>query len=242
MMLASAAGDDGMVARLEQAMLWILAFFVFVLPLVEAPKNLAAAAFIVAWVAHAIRTRDAGGPWNRYDTMFAVVLASALASGLSGYAGDVKGVFRVFLVGWVVSRTTLSREAARLVPMAGCVGVLLAIAIGAVPFLRGTKTFLELPSVGHVNQSALYIAIMTAAAFGWWLQGVQSRQGKRFRLMLGFSATVCCAALLAGGSRAAAGAAAIAAVPIAIAVLGTGQSAARRPRSVPGRRTCPTAS
>lgn len=227
-MAAVAPPTDRLAARLVEGMLWILAFFVFSLPLVEAPKNLAAVLYILAWAVYAVRTRDFGGRWNRYDSVFLAILASGVASGIAGYAGDVSGVFRVFLLGWVISRAPLSPKAARVLPAAACIGVLIAIAMAAVPFLRGTKSFLELPSVGHVNQSALYIGILTPCAFGWWLQGAQAGQGKRMRLAMGVSAAVCCAALLAGGSRAAAGAAAIASVLMAIAILGTGQSAVRR--------------
>lgn len=223
-LVSGVAGDDGMADKLQRAMLWILAFFVFALPLVEAPKNVAAVAYILVWAAYALRTRDFGGAWNRYDTAFALMLASGVASGLAGFAGDVGGVFRVYLVGWVISRSTLPRDAERLLPLSACAGVVIAILMAAVPMLTGEKTFLELRSVGQVNQSAMYIGIMAAAAFGWWLQCVQSGESPRMRTMLGVSATVCCAALLAAASRAATGGAAVAAVIIAAAVVGGGQN------------------
>lgn len=213
---------------LQQAMLWTLAFFLFILPLEEAPKNLAAVVFVVLWGVHAVRSRDLGGRWNLYDTAFAFVLASALVSGLAGYAGDVKGVFRVFLLAWLASRIPLPQRAARILPAAACIGVVVAIALAAVPLLRGTKTFLELRSVGQVNQSALYIAILAASTFGWWLQAAQSGQGGRLRTGLGFAAIVCCAGLLVGASRAAVVAAGIAVVVIAIGILSSGGTARAR--------------
>ena len=179
-------------------------------------------------LAQVVRTRDFGGRWNRYDTVFAFVLASGLVSGLAGYAGDVKGVFRVFLLAWVASRAALPQRAARVLPISACIGVVLAILCAAVPVLRGTKTFLELPSVGQVNQSALYIAILTAAAFGWWLQGAQSGHGSRMRIGMGLAATICCAALLVGASRAAVVATAVAVVLIAMGVLSAGGTARAR--------------
>jgi O-antigen ligase len=210
--------------RLQQAMLWLLAFFLFALPLVEAPKNLAAAAYLLVWGLYVGRTRDFGGPWNRYDTVFAATLASATVSGLAGYYGDVPGVYRVFLLAWAVSRTPLPESSRRLLPLSACLGVVLAIVIAAVPFLDGRKTFLELLSVGHVNQSALYIAIMTACAFGWWLQSALAGSDARMRWSLAISAVVCCAALLAGASRAAEGAGALAALVIVGGVLSSGRS------------------
>lgn len=206
---------------LQHLMLGLLAFFLFSLPLVEAPKNFAAGLYLLAWVVRAVRSRDFGGRWNRFDTAFALVLVSALASGMAGYGGDLHGVFRVFLIGWAVSRAPLPVRAGLVLPLAACAGVVVAIVIAAVPFLDGTRHFLELPSVGHVNQSALYIAILAAAAFGWWLQG--SHQGGRRRAALALAATVCGAALLAGGSRAAVGAAGVAAVLIAAGILAAGR-------------------
>jgi O-antigen ligase len=206
-------------AKLEAAMLWTLAFFLFSLPLVEAPKNISAVLYVVLWLAYGVRTRNFGGPWNRYDTVFTIFLASALASGLSGFPKDVPSVFRMVLVAWAVSRSPAATREPKLLTAATCIGTVVSIAIAAVPFLRGTKQFLELPSVGHANQSALYIAIMTVAAFAWWLQGTQGGLGQRARAGLAFTAVLCCAALLAGGSRAAAGASAVAAVVIAAAIV-----------------------
>jgi O-antigen ligase len=225
---ALAPPESTLEQALQQAMLWTLAFFLFILPLEEAPKNLAAVVFVVLWVVHAVRTRDVGGRWNLYDTTFAFVLASGVVSGLAGYAGDIKGMVRVFLLAWLASRTALPQRAASVLPISACVGVVVAIACGFVPLLRGAKTFLELPSVGQVNQSALYIAILAACTFGWWLQRAQSGQGGRMRTGMGLAAIICCAGLLVGASRAAVVATGLAVVVIAIGVLSTGGTARAR--------------
>ena len=44
--IAVAQPQDRLAAKLETAMLYVLAFFLFTLPLVEAPKNIAAVAYI----------------------------------------------------------------------------------------------------------------------------------------------------------------------------------------------------
>jgi O-antigen ligase len=214
--------------RLQQAMLALLAFFVFALPLVEAPKNIAAGIFVAAWAWRAAITRDLGGRWNPIDTAFALMLASALASGLAGYAGDVSGVFRVFLLAWVVSRSRFDEQRFAVLAGAACLGLLVALPFAAIPFLRGTRQFFELPSVGQVNQSALYIAILTASAFGWWLQGARSGQAGRRRAGLALCATVFCAALLVSASRAAWVACAVAVALIVACVAMKGRDAALR--------------
>jgi O-antigen ligase len=189
--------------KLGRALLVLLALFLFVLPIFEAPKNVAAVLFLVVWCARAAVTRDLGGPWNRYDTAFLLVLASATASGLAGYAGDVKGVYSVVLLSWLVSRSPLGQREFRPLALAACLGLLLAIPDAAWNLLRGNKMFFELHSVGQVNQSALYMAVLAPAATGWWFQ--LARSGERGFARTGFavSAAVFWGALLISASRAA---------------------------------------
>lgn len=214
--------------KLQQAMLVLLAVFLLTLPLVEAPKNIVAGLYLVLWTWRGRITGDFGGRWSRFDTAFALMIGSAVLSGLAAYAGDVTGVLRVVVLGWLVSRSRLSMRHVRLLPTVACLGLLAAIALASVPFLKGSKSFLELHSVGHANQSALYIAIMTAIAFGWWLQGVQVGQTWHRRAALGMCAAVFCAALLAGGSRAAMVATAGAVTVILAVVLTCGGESRRR--------------
>jgi hypothetical protein len=197
-------------SRLRTAMVTCLGVFLFTLPLLEAPKNIALGVYIVLWCALAAVRRDLGGRWDRFDTAFAAVLASAVISGLGGYAGDVSGVLRVVVLGWLVKRAPLDKRDAPVLAAAAGLGLVLAILMGAMPFLRRDRMFLELPSVGHVNQSALYIAILSAAAFGWWWQRAQAaKQGWRRWLLASFTSFFG-AALLVGASRAAILAAAVA--------------------------------
>lgn len=195
--------------RLRTAMVVALGLFLFTLPLVEAPKNLAIGAYVLLWCAQAALRRDLGGRWDRFDTAFAAMLASAVISGAAGYAGDVSGVIRVFVVAWLVKRAPLEKNDAPVLAAAAGLGLLVAIPLGAVPFLRRERMFLELPSVGHVNQSALYVAIMSAAAFGWWWQRAQAaKEGWRRWLLASFT-VLFAATLLVGASRAAILAAAV---------------------------------
>ena len=212
--------------RLRTAMAVVLGIFLFTLPLVEAPKNLAIGVYFLMWCAHALATRDVGGRWDRFDSAFLAMLASAVASGLAGYAGDVSGVIRVIGMAWLVKRAPFEKKHVPALAAAAGLGLLIAIPMGAVPFLRRDRLFLELPSVGHVNQSALYIAIMAAAAFGWWLQRAQAAKEGWRRWLLASFATLFCAALLVGASRAAILAAALA---MGVIVIGTRKRAAPRP-------------
>jgi O-antigen ligase len=182
--------------------LWILlCFFLFILPVGEGPKNIAAVFYLLLWMFRAAWTRDAGGSWDRFDTVFAFVMGSAALSAAAGYSGDLMGVVRVFGVAWVTKRIVFSRREQMTLLAAGSVGLVVALAMAAVPFMRGSKTFLELPSVGHVNQSALYIAVLACAALGWSLQGRQ--WGRAWFASSVASALLFGLALLVSASRAA---------------------------------------
>lgn len=208
-------------ARLQQAMLAFLALFFFTLPLVEAPKNLAAVLFLAAWSACAAVTRDLGGRWNRYDTAFATVLASALISGLAGYAGDLGGVFRVLVMAWVLSRSSLGERDFWPLAFAASAGLLIGIPPATWHLLNGTRQFFELNSVGQVNQSALYLAILAAAVFGWWLQLACAGQRGRARTWFALTAIVFWGALLLSASRAAILAAGVAVLLAVVAIAWT---------------------
>jgi len=97
-------------------------------------------------------------------------VASAIASSAAGYAGDLSATLRMLGLAWVVKRSWFQAEQGQRLMLIGSVGLLVALAIGVVPFLRGLKTYLELPSVGHVNQSALFIATLATAALGWCMR------------------------------------------------------------------------
>src|SRR4051794_41897181 len=59
--------------RAELAALVALCFF---LPLYEAPKNLAWAAYVLIWLANRFRVRNFGGPWDTWDTLIALWIGS----------------------------------------------------------------------------------------------------------------------------------------------------------------------
>ena len=212
--------------RLRQAMLLFLAAFVFTLPLVEAPKNLAFGLYLVAWCARAAVSGDFGGRWDRFDTAFAFVLGSAILSAYGGYTGDISGVGRVVGFAWLAKRAPFSGKEGRVLAAAACAGLLVALPIGALPFFRRQTQFLELPSVGHVNQSAIYMALLAAAAFGWWLQGARAGQGGWRRWGLAACATLFGMALLVSASRAAILAGAAAGLVVLVTV-GAGSAGAQ---------------
>ena len=155
----------------------LVAFCVF-LPVAEAPKNLAWIAYGVTWLVNRVRSRDAGGRWRAWDWLAlgwigSAYLAAAFA-GLDGRAwaktGDV-AVEGVLL--WLVMRAGYGETEQRWV-----LGALVGATLGGLLYgywrlwtgAAGSGT-LQLYSVGHVNHTAIYIAIVLGLSVGWLIAG-----------------------------------------------------------------------
>ena len=164
----------------------------FVLPLVEAPKTLFAALFALAWIIGRLRDRNWGGRWDAWDTMFALWFASGLA--VAAFAGikyqewrGASDLLRYVALGWLVKRGGYNERtwvAVLVALVAGTAGALVLgywiwflkhlavrldapqLAVADLLLRMRTGIMLELKSVGHVNHSAIYLAIATGAAAG----------------------------------------------------------------------------
>ncbi len=223
-MTGAAPAARGSIERgLQQAQLVLLGLFLFSLPLLEAPKNIAVALYLAVWCLRAGLTGQLGGRWDRFDTAFAAVFASAAASALLGYRDDLSGVFRVVAMAWAVKRSDLPVRHARMLVGITCASTAIGLAVGLKWLVDGERPFLELPSVGHTNQSALYLTILVIAVFGWWRQGPvmwPSAWGRRALLASGLLFML---ALLVSTSRAAMAAAIAGMVLLALAVRASGR-------------------
>lgn len=152
---------------MEAALLVALAFF---LPLWEAPKNLVAAAYVITWLANRVRACDFGGPWDRWDTLIAAWIGSGFA--VATFAGihvqEWRGALdlvRYGLVLWCLKRSRPGDT----VLVAIFVVTVFATAVGLAWgywnwAFEPRRQFIELHSVGHVNHSAIYLAIVLGMA------------------------------------------------------------------------------
>lgn len=166
--------------------------FAFVLPIVEAPKQVFAALYAIAWLVYRLRDRDWGGRWDAWDSLFALWFASGIA--VAAFAGiryhewsGASDLLRYVLLGWLVKRGGYGERTWVALLVAIVFGTACALAlgywvwflrhllvwqqIGSVPlfdvlFRVRTLIPLELKSVGHVNHSAIYLAIATGGAAG----------------------------------------------------------------------------
>jgi len=186
----------------------LLAALLFTLPLFEVPKHL----FWLAWVIVAGRAlwRERGAPGGAlsvWDAVFAALLGAVLLAGLGtdappGWraAGDI---LRLVSVPWLMLRRGYRAADCRLPLLAALAGTGLASLWGMVRVLRAdTPVFLQLNSVGHVNHSAIYLAMSVGLALAAWA-GFAARASGRVRWLIAGSGLIGLLALFVSGSRAA---------------------------------------
>ena len=164
-------------SRLAQLETLVICAFAFVLPQFEAPKNLLWIAYIVLWIVNRWRARDFGGPWDSWDSLIAAWIASAYVSAF--FAGlhrsewiSAFDVVRYGSVLWMMRRSGYCETTLRYLFAFLIFGTLAALLRGYyeilfVPRADGQRRYLGLNSVGHVNHSAIYVAIAFGAALAW---------------------------------------------------------------------------
>jgi O-antigen ligase len=224
-------------SRYELAALCAL---LFVLPIFEVPKHLAWVAWVAAWIA-------ARGPgalvrprWKAWDWTIGAYAASALAAG--AFAGDWRSslaesgdAVRIAITALLVGRGGYSPRQLAAALAAALAGTLAALAWAAVALVRSDPPEpLELNSVGHVNHSAIYLAIALAVAAGLALAAWRGRRRGAAALVLAGSLIV--VSLLIGASRAALGAAAVFLALLAVA----GPAVAIAPGRAPAPSSAPS--
>ena len=192
----------------EFALLLALAFF---LPLREAPKNLFWLAYIVAWVVTRARARDWGGRLDGWDALAASLVASGYLAALFGgiHRGDgneflaVNDIWRYGLL-FACMRRGGYTDAQKLLLLGTLVASCVLAELEAIWNWKvvARRSALELFSVGHVNHSAIYMAICLGIAAGLAV-GAWSKLRPAWRTLLGFAILALMTGLLLGGSRAA---------------------------------------
>src|SRR5438270_10313786 len=150
---------------------FLLALCVF-LPLYEAPKNLAWAGYVIVWLANRVRARDFGGRWDLWDTLIALWLVSGFA--IAPFAAMHGGEWRAALdivrnasVLWMLKRSRLNGKEVRAIVGALIASTMIGIVMALAQLWSGTTGRLELNSVGHVNHTVIYLAIMLGVCASW---------------------------------------------------------------------------
>jgi O-antigen ligase len=213
---SASIGRTSISARIEREMLVALAF---VLPLFEAPKNLLWIAFIAVWLVNRWRARDFGGRWDHWDTLIVLWIASGYAAAaFAGIHGDewhaAADIVRYASVLWLLKRSRYPDRTWIGLLVAIVAGTGVGLAWGYYGVLITEEHFsLGLHSVGHVNHSAIYLAIVFGAALAatlvWWRLADGVRRTLGLALLVYFVVS-----LMWMESRGAAGAAFLAALVI----------------------------
>ncbi len=159
--------------RLRSLEIGLLLGLCLFLPIYEAPKTIFWFAYVLVWLANRLRARDFGGPWDAWDTLIACWIASAFVvapfAGLHGeeWRGPLD-VLRYASVLWVVRRAHYEEREIRWVLGALIVSTVVGVVMGVWAWTYHIN-FLQLNSVGHVNHTAIYLAIMLALCAAWML-------------------------------------------------------------------------
>jgi O-antigen ligase len=186
------------------------------LPLLETPKTILFALYTALWFWNR-RRGDFGGPWDGWDTLILIWLASPYASAVfAGIDYQQWGFDPARYVGtlWMIKRGGYGERTLMAVVVALAAGTLVTLAWGYYRLSPDRKA-LGLRSVGHVNQSAIYLSIvfgMTLMATHAWWRAI----GAAWRIAAGVSLIVFVVSLFVMLSRAALGAAAVTAVVLLI--------------------------
>ena len=180
---------------------------VFALPSLEAPKNIFFVFYVTAWLFNRIRRGDYGGPWDGWDTLIlAWITSSYFIAFFAGQPNDewdgANDVLRYASLLWLVKRSGYSALQLNILIRVIVVATLLSLAWGVWSWL-GVKTAktLELNSVGHVNHSAIYMAIVFGTAVSSLMASLRQN---RYWILVGVLAVVSLgAAVFISSSRAA---------------------------------------
>lgn len=159
--------------QLEIGLLIALGFF---LPLYEAPKNLVWLAYLLVWLVNRFRSREFGGAWDLWDGLIVAWMISGfvVAAFAAMHGSEWRGAFDIVRYGsvlWLVKRTRFLDQEVDWILGALIASTLVGLAMGFASLWSGTTDRLQLNSVGHVNHTAIYLAIMLTLCAAWFFTG-----------------------------------------------------------------------
>jgi O-antigen ligase len=191
---------------------FLLMFFAFTLPMFEGAKNILWAAYCITWLINRHRSGELSATrWDRWDAIIVgwvlTGYLSAVFAGLPGRAlQGANDLLRYGAILFLIKRSGYGQTEAQLVFVALLAGVVPTAVWGFVrAYILKTKVFLELNSVGHVNHSSVYLAIIAGSSLAV-AQATWHFLRKQLRWALSCGLILTTAALALTSSRAAIGA------------------------------------
>jgi len=164
----------------QQAEGFFLLMVALFLPAFEAPKNIALVFYLGFWTINRYRCTDWGGRWSGFDSWTLAMIASAYVAAAWGAFVPAKGLAAandVLTYGLLFMAVRRADYGPALIYRVLAVVVMATLATLAWGYwgLWGTheRQTLGLHSVGHVNHSAIYMAIVFTVALvvAWVLRG-----------------------------------------------------------------------
>ena len=185
-----------------------LSIFLFVLPFSEALKHFAFLLLVLVWLNHLTKENDK----LRLDILdliaISIPLLGFVTAALSPF-GTIKiaeanlDSVRLFFLWFVVRRMRISIHEMFYLWIAATAGVLFGLVLSAFEFYILKRSVLgELPSVGHINHSAIYLSFVCA----WTLIITVENRDPKLRFFALLALTFLIFSLFFSGSRGAIGA------------------------------------
>lgn len=185
---------------------FFLVGLIFALPSFEAPKNIFWGLYALAWIINRFRRGNFGGPWDAWDSLILLWIASGyIIANFAGQPNDewdgANDILRYASLLWLLKRSRYSALQLNILIRAIVIATLVSLAWGLWAWSNSTTKELELNSVGHVNHSAIFMAIVFGAAVSSLLASLRQN---RYWILLGVLAVVSLgAAVFVTSSRAA---------------------------------------
>jgi O-antigen ligase len=156
----------------------LLSIFIISLPSTEALKNISWLLYAITWFANRTASKNWGDSWDRWDTLFIFWLPSGLVVALISNQGlqewdGATDLLRYIGVGWLIYRAQYSPKVITTLITIIIISTLIALIHGYWNWqIVHHKNALMLKSVGHVNHSAIYLAISaglsSSVLFAFW--------------------------------------------------------------------------
>ncbi len=168
-MTAIAATTSARIKRLEFLLLCIL---LMVLPILEAPKNIALALFILVRVARAFAERSSSFrrpepvEWAVWGLVLAAAASTVVNWPFANADKGLKDVLSYSIVFLIVYRERYTPTQRYLLIAMAAAGVMIGLIWGIVEIMEGKRGMLELHSVGIVTHSSIYLGVAVVMALG----------------------------------------------------------------------------
>ncbi len=156
---------------LQKTLIYCIYALIFFLPLYEAPKNIAIVFVLALWTTRSLLTSDWGGSWSKWDTSAIFIMLAGFGSVFFGHypvdkgvisAGDILSYSMIFML---VRRMKFDGDVTKNIILIMIASTFITLLLGYwLHFYTKSTGHLQLNSVGHVNHSAIYLAIVTASA------------------------------------------------------------------------------